>query len=401
LGILGLDSSMTNRTYNVEKFPNFGELKTWKIFDVMPFLDRRSVLRIHNEFAALFGVAGMGFKLYYLTTHQSLELTDFAVRTEDSDTFWKSFSEEYGHINPGIAWGMTEEIIPGMGLRPEVRVDLNFCRWDERREEYNETGGSAGAQVRYGQNKFVLGVDLGLGGLTVAAINGLKMELDLNYGFNIHFWDNEYSYPRDGRLVNKRVKGARVTDVARLLVEDVSEFEQRLFPSFVARWSGDRLGLASRFGLEMNYKKNSSTPQTLQDTVNSDGSLIRNGIAETVTDLLLNPRLDLAMRWGVVPGRFYLNAGGAVRFFQLKFNTEEIRRYENDEEIKSDGYDLITNTFEPARTALSFGVTFNPTANVGFQATLGVTTNNVVNMFHTDPYNGFFNFSNIMVTVKF
>jgi len=74
----------------------------------------------------------MGFKFYYVSNHQSNSAADYVVGT----TYYKSLKEEYGHINPGIAWGMAKELIPGRGIKPQINIDLDFCREYRMHEEF-------------------------------------------------------------------------------------------------------------------------------------------------------------------------------------------------------------------------------------------------------------------------
>ena len=391
-------------------------------------MDKRNVYNIHNEFSVLLGVADMGFKLYYLTTFQSLSLNDFMFKSPAGDEyFYKSFREEFGHVNPGFAWGMAKDLVPERGLRPVVNVDLNFGRWDERWEDYDDAGTPLGQRVRYGQNRLVLGTSLGLGGFTVynrkimenpaeyrneqneqkeKVKSDFKLNVDLEYGIKVHFYDNDYSYFHAGDELNriKRAKGSRVVNTSELIVYDINQLEHKLFPSLTAIWTGHRLGLASRLGVEFGAAKVTETRKELHPELgNLDGSLVKSGVDRTKTDYAINPKLDLAMKWEMVPEKLFLNAGGAIRFFRVDFMSEERTTYSYtvlEGEVADRKETEVRNTFEPAQTILSLGVTFNPTKNIGLQATLGIASN-TVNVFHINPNDGFFNFSNILLTVKF
>jgi len=387
--------------------------RTWKVFDSMPVLGSYANSNIRNEASVLLGLADMGFGLYFASDYQSSIVDDYIV----GNFYYKSLRQEYGHINPGITWGMTRDLIPGRGIKPQVTVDLDFYRQLQMKEDFtdntNPTIGSSGTQIEVSQNRFIPGLNLGMGAITLAKVDNFSLDVDLDYGVKLYLYENDYSYQDDaGKFQVKTLKGG-----SKLLGGTIAEIFQighSLTPSINAGWSGDRLRLGCRLSVPMTVSTTNQTDKTLKPD-STDGSLIKNGYDSITTNYTLKPVLDLAMQWEIVPSRLFLNAGGKLSVFEAYFNTVEKAYYENDVENKTGNFDrgkYIENIFLPAETTLYLGVTFNLTANIELQAALGMDSNNNINVFYnsfsTDNRNrpgggtgGFINFGNILVALKY
>jgi hypothetical protein len=386
--------------------------KTWKVFDSEPNLDTTNY-RLRNEADVLLGFADMGFKLYYVSNHQSNSAADYVVGT----TYYKSLQEGYGHINPGIAWGMTRALIPGRGIKPQINIDLDFCREYRMHEEFTnpnrdpldpnpyDPGESRGTQILFSNNRFIPGIDIGMGAFTLTTVDNFSLDVDLDYGIKLHLYENDYTYQdAAGKYQIKTLSGGRLHRDAG--IADIFEINHSLTPSISADWSGDRLRLACRLGLPMTaYIKNEMSKSL--NPAGTDGSLVKTGDSRT-TEYTLKPMLDLAMQWEIVPSRLFLNAGGALGIFEATFNTVDKKYYVNgvvDETNPQRGKQRY-NRFEPAATNLYLGVTFFLIPNMELQAALGVGSNNNINVFDTGFNNtngrgGLINFGNILVSLKF
>jgi hypothetical protein len=395
--------------------------KTWKVFDSEPKLDYSGgggpVLR--NEAAVLLGLADMGFRLYYASNYQSYSMSDYAVGSfEDKDnmSYYKSWQEGYGHINPGITWGMTRELIPGRGIKPVVNIDLNFYREYRMREEFTDSGdfakGTKGTEILRSNNQFIPGLNLSMGAFTLAAVDNFSLDIELDYGIKLYLYENDYSYLDSANKYQVKTLSGGWT-YNQTTFYDTFEIGHSLNPSISAGWSGDRLRLACRLSVPMTASTRDETGKGIKPD-SKDGSLVKNDYDNTTTEYTLTPALDLAMRWEIIPVRLFLNAGGRLAVFEATFTTIEKAYYENGVENKTDpGYDrgkYITNKFVPAETNLYLGVTFNLTANVELQAALGVDSNNNINVFDSSLVTsskeafgrgGLINFGNILVSLKF
>jgi len=382
--------------------------KTWNVFNSLPRLDYRSGggPGLLNEGSLLFGFADMGIRLYYTTNYQSNSATDYRVGT----TYYKSWYEEYGHINPGITWGMTRELIPGLGIKPQVNIDLDFFREKQMEEAFvnpAEPGETEGTRILFSRNKFVPGLDLGLGAITLARIDNFSLDVDLDYSLKLHLYENDYDYMGDdGRYQTKTLKGGLRETLDTVV--DIFEIKHWLTPKISAGWSGDRLRLACRLGVPMTlYTKNETAKRVIPG--NTDGLLERNGYDNSTTVYTLNPVLDLAMQWEIIPSRLFLNAGGKLGIFETSFTTQDRNEYENDQ-VKADfqSYKQINNSFVSASTVLYLGITFNLMPSMKLQAAMGVDSN-TINVFSASAsYNdqgdfqgGFFSFGNILLTLQF
>jgi hypothetical protein len=404
-------------SYTEEKSDPFGSgEKTWKIFSGHPSLGYKEN-RNHNEAALLFGIADMGFKVYFGTNYQENSQSDF-ILTSNPGRYYKSYEEQIGHINPGIVWGMTRALIPGRGIKPVVRVDLNFLRYNIKQEDYDATGKTAGMYVRRSENRFIPGLNLATDDFTLVRVNNVSLNIDLDYDIKVHFYDNEYSYlDANGKYKIKTLQGGKVGASTESSSEfsDINQIQNSLTPKINVRWSGDRLGLFAGLYLAMSADVETQTGKGLKPG-STDGSLVKSGFDVTTTVYSLNPEFNLAMQWAIVPERLFLNTGCAIRVFKITSSTEDKKSYAGDVEDETKKDKVINNEFGNASTNLYLGVTFNFTKNLALQAALGVDSNNSVNVFRSDARfstndpsdpnyrnltGGLFNFANILVTLQF
>ena len=392
--------------------------KTWKVFNNEIDLNGRYEMR--NEFSVLLGLADMmGFRLYYSTNYELNDQTDYARTSRDTDTgavvysYFKSWREELGNLNPGITWGMARELIDGRGIKPQVNIDLDFHRDSLAKEEFadpnNPSGETRGTEMSRGNSRFVPGIDVGLGGFTLARVNNFNVEVDLDYGIKLHLYENEYSYTdAAGKLQTKTLKGGRLNNATQFV--DVNRTQHSLTPSISAGWSGDRLGLACKFGVPMTADIRNETIKSIKkDSTGEpdpDGSLVKDGTDAAITEYTLRPAIDLAMQWAIIPSMLFLNAGGKLAAFQATFTTSDRTEYNNDVEVVNSerAGKFINNQFVAARTTLYLGVTLF-LKDVELQAAMGVDSNNNINVFSNSVgvtgSGGAFNFFNVLASLKF
>jgi hypothetical protein len=115
--------------------------------------------------------------------------------------------------------------------------------------------------------------------------------------------------------------------------------------------------------------------------------LVKQGFTDASTEFHFKPELDLAMRWAIVLERLFLNAGGEISFLELVLRTLDWHLYDNDVENEVQSSKQIENSNYPAVTRLYLGATFNPTANIELQSSLGVLANNSVSVFNSSVDN--------------
>jgi len=345
----------------------------------------------------------MGFMLYYSSNYRSNNQSEFAVRSASNNlTFYKSYKEELGYINPGIVWGMTRALIPGWGLKPELKLDFNIFRLNLKQENYDFfTGDPGGMFITSGisQNVFIPGLDFSLGGIYLAVFDNFKIKADLDYGINLYLYDNEYSYTgADGKWHIKRIQGGMSKTSTDL--RDIFKINHSLKPAIKTEWLSDKLRLAAWLSMNMVFSSSNDAQKTIK-AGSYDGTLVKDGNDDTETIFDFFPKLDLAMSWSIVPQKLCLNAGAEVIFFDINYKTRDRRVYSDDiEDISLSEYSLWEN-YLPASTVLRLGAAFNITRHIELQAVLGVSAGNVINVFNTTQGQGFLGFTNILLTLKY
>jgi len=374
--------------------------KTMRVYNVFPKLETSRDYLIRNEAAVLIGVADMGFRLSYLTSHQSIRIDeDFAVNTNGTTTLYKSFRTDFGYINPELAWGMTRELIPGIGLKPELKVDVNLFRNYEKNEQYDSSGSSNGPEIVLSGNTLTLGINAVLGGFSLKKINDFNLSADFEYGYKLKFGvDNEFSY-RDANNKYQAKKFKGLIRNSKQYGDDVDNIHT-FIPSISASWHGGGLSLSSRLGVELTASFLQQT--TLGLKKGGEGDLVKDGQAVTINTFTVTPALDLGMIWSIVPDRLNLNMGGKLAFGAPSFTVRNEKWYDQGEEDASKAQKIIQDNFTNggATTKLFLGVTVSPIKNIALQAVCGVDTGNSISLFNINT-TGFLYFANILATVQF
>ena len=365
--------------------------------------------RPRNEISVLIGAADMGFRLSYVTTLWSRKLNeDFKVTSTTPNSYYKSFQAERGSINPELAWGMTQDLITGWGIKPYVSVDVDFGRNYLRYEQYTTADTTAGEYINNSENYIKVGLTAKMGAFTLISQDGADFGFDLWYTLGLTMYDNEYNYKDAAGMyqVGNNLKGTYnirstvdengdtvdIRDIA-----EKSDMDHTVTPYVFASWSGEKLSLGAELGLELGFGGGKNTSLILKDDYTD--ALVKNGMDTARSYFAFNPVLSVGMQWEIVARKFFLNAGGSVGFGGFTFTTTESAEYVQD--IKADHLDVkaIDHSFTPASTTLSAGVGFNPTENLGLQAMCGVGAGNVINVFSTG--NGLVVFSRILILSKF
>jgi len=305
---------------------------------------------------------------------------------------------------------MAKELIPGKGLKPHLYIDLDFFR------DYQKYDKGVGEVINRSYNDFTLGLTAATGAYSLVKINDFDFGVDLWYTLTLKTFDNEYT-PKKPRLDssgnpvldanNKPVldpvygtkvsyKGVSVDDYYR-----TGYTYNELSPYLYAAWSNDKVSLSAELDLLFGLENEKGSQY------NMDGESPRkDGDDFEANTFLFSPGLLLGLQWAIVPDKFFLNAGGDIKFFDLRLKTKTINQYANDSKTGDPAVKAIDNTFDGASTKLYLGITFNPTPNLGIQAMSGVGINtNQISVFDSDTSmgktGGLAVFSQIMATVKF
>ncbi|MCL2762876.1 MAG: hypothetical protein FWD36_06710 [Treponema sp.] len=406
--------------------------KTMKIYQGLPFLNENNVPRNYNETALLIGIADMGFRLSYVHTLQSVKLNeDFATGIGSHYEFYEYYKNsrfELGHINPGIAWGMARDLIPGKGIRPELKVDLDFFRnvmeSEMYKKDYNTFPAEVlretkGREIFRSQNTFSLGINAAAGGFTLRQKDGFRLGTDLEYGFNFSTpLGNEYSYPvaedefGEGTYRTKKLDPGYDFRTSGNVFNKINKTTHTVTPSMGVSWEGDNIKLSSRFGLGITIAEEKKEELTFRAgnimETSGDGKYVKNNKSTDLSSFSFEPTLDLGMQWTIIPDTLFLNAGSKISFGNPYWVTEETKDYalgtlkkSSEKNIRNTEATTVSQT-DGAKTVLSLGLTFRLYEHVEFQAVCGVISGqNNVNMFKFDAGDGFFNFANILLSVRF
>ena len=368
---------------------------------------------LYNECALLLGIGDlMGFRLSYATNYQSMELSDFATVYSGTTEYHKSFLDKSGYINPGIAFGLARELVPGRGIKPELRLDPMLFYNFRKGENYIGSIGSAtgGQEIYRSGNKFFLELAAALGGFTLKRINDFSFGLDFEYGMVFETWfNNEYSYKDASGMSHVKKLNANRYGADNFQAEIGSI--HTLNPSLTASWEGDRLSLASGLGLVMVITDRNQTRLGFQlDSLgNLTGDLVNHNEDEKISAFEFAPAIDLGMRWALIPEKFFLNAGGKIELGRLITRSIETKMY--NQGTQTSEFTRIENTLDAkgsrvsdgASSSLFLGFTFIPFTNITLEAQAGIAGNNSISVFNTNygPSGGPVNFFTILATVRF
>jgi hypothetical protein len=362
-----------------------------------------------NQLAVLVGVADMGFRLSFRSTHKFFKEGNFIVGnildngTIPTPLYYKSHEMERGLLSPQIAWSMSKNLISN-GIKPWATFDLGFYRDLSKSLQYAQSGGNwaTGVITLNSQNYIAPELNIGMGGYTFANKDGWRFSTDIEYRLQIRAYDNnEYPYTADGASKTKTFKGTY--DGTNIVERSFNG--HRIRPSISAQWNGDKLRLRGKFDLNFIFDNTEANPMAVRrDSSNvalSSGELGYAGNTAKIFNFQFNPDLSLAAQWQVLP-RLSLNIGGRVNINALSATTTEGKRYSNGEAVANTSYKTTAVSYGATQNQLSLGVTVNALDNLGIEANTGVSnaSSNNVNIFNTTE-NGLFVFGSILVALKF
>jgi len=333
-----------------------------------------------NTLAVLLGVGDMGFRLSLMSTYQGFNQSDARIAGTD----YKNYEAGNGAITPELAWSMTKNLTSN-GIRPYAVLDVafnnNFLR--------NEVFGTTGMQTTNSQNSIRPQLEVGLGGYNLANLNGFRVSADVDYRLTFFIYNNEYSYIDGGSYKTDKISGLNNNGT----FSENTSMTNRLRPSIAGQWSNENFAFRTRLRLALNYVNTSSQIMTL----NAENKLQKNGAGTKVDNLNMNPELELAMQWRVVP-KLTLNAGGLINFGTLGMITTNGETYAANSKVSDSDTKGVQYTLTNGTNQLRLGVTLLPTNYLTFEASCGVRAGNSVSVFADD---GLFNFTNILVSFRF
>jgi hypothetical protein len=374
-----------------------GNYKTWKSYNALSFTGNPN-----NNIGVLIGAAGMGFRVFFTSTHQAFKESDIANTVTGGNpptTYYKSYETDRGRIAPQLEWAMTKGLI-AQGIQPKVTVNLNIVRDYAKVEEYTAANTSNGGNVTNSQNYFNPTLAAGLGGFTLYNQNGFKGAVDLEYGLDLRLYDNEYSYQdANSKWHIEKIKGTWNGSNA----VEKTYMQNTVTPSLSGSWSKDKIGLKAKLNLPLTFRSETSVAQGMR----ADGSLEKNGDDASTSYIGFTPRLDMALQYKIIPNRLTLNAGGRIQTTAIGVTTVKSETYTNGSAVPHSAKKTTAPAFgDGTATGLFAGFTWNLTDNVSLDASTGFNTANsskgshALNMFDTSD-NAFLRFSSILVALKF
>ena len=340
-----------------------------------------------NNFALLIGVADMGFRFTYRTTHQSFSRSDIVT----ADQLFKEYRSAGGYIAPQIAWAMSKNLTPN-GIRPYITLDPVFNR------DYLNTETNNGVLVGRSLNHFDPSLAAGMGGYTVYNKNGFRGSVDLDYVLTFNIYNNEYSYTEGDKYKTGKIKGTYSPGSNPYL--EKSYVSNMITPSVSGQWSADRLALRFKLNLPLSliFEEQNSMKQ------DASGKLIYNGASQSYTTFTFRPDLRLALQYRIIQDRFTLNAGARIQATSLTLGTINEKRY-NDGNLTSVAK-IHNNSFADNSgggnrfvSRFSIGATCNLTGNAWLEANTGVS--NIYGDNAIDVFGGLFSFGSIMSGLRF
>ena len=343
-----------------------------------------------NRFAVLIGVADMGFRLSYASTHDGFKDSDMAIGAN----YYKNYKSALGWIEPQIQWGMAKSLL-AEGIQPSATLDLGFFRNFVRVEQYTAgTWNTIGEVVNSSQNYFQPRLALNLGGYTFYTGSAFTMSADLDYTLTLQIYRNDYSYAANS---TKTIKGIN-TGAA---LSENSSMENNVAPSLKASYTGnDKLGLIAQLYLPFDFLSQKTTGMAIK---NASGDLWKNGADVSTFTFTVTPTLNLGLQYQILPSKLALNAGGIVQAVTLTTTKTDTAAYANDVKGGTSKSRSTTFTNPASVTSLYAGVSYNLSKNLTFDAVTGVYGTNGANIFGTGGIGGgsITVFGQILASLKF
>jgi hypothetical protein len=289
---------------------------------------------------------------------------------------------------------MTKNLMPA-GVKPWATIDLTFFRDYARGEAYAGTE-TTGEIIIHSNNSFTPKLTVGLGGITFYENqSNFKASMDLEYSISLSRYSNDYNYTNsDGKYKIKSISG--LNDSGDLC--EFSSFQNILTPAVNAQWSEGPIALRLRLTLPVTMTNSSTTEMALSVVDPTSGNLNKDGNDSSSTVISFNFNLQLAAQWKIL-SNLSLNAGGQIMAQPISRLSQKRETYNQGVKVDDSSIKAVSKVFDPTRTSLTAGVTFNVTNNMTFEASMGTQTGGI-NVFNTTNQ-GFFSFASLLVSLKF
>jgi hypothetical protein len=344
-----------------------------------------------NRFAILLGLANMGFRLSYASTHEDFDESDFV----HDGTFYSNYVIAYGVIAPQLEWAMAKDLTEKNGLRPKVGLTLNFNRNYQREQTYNPADGKTNDEwISYSRNYVEPHLVLNPNGFHVYNKDGFRLTVDLDYELRFRMYSNEYSYVNtEGNVRIETIKGLFAGGPTGGLTEN-SYMDNLFTPSLAGQWSNEKIGLKFKLSLPLGITSTGTTTMRLD----SDYRLAMAADSKA-TALRFLPNLCLAAQWKALPDKLHLNIGGRLDLSNITRTSTESSAYDaNGDKVEHSDSKRVARNFDNTRNQLTLGVSFLPIENLTFEANCGIGANNAAQVFAAD---GLVSFGSILAGLKF
>jgi hypothetical protein len=359
-----------------------------------------------NNVSLLLGVADMGFRLSYRTTHHSFKKNDIVTRhlltvtppPSSSRQLYKNYQVATGYIAPQIAWAMARDLTKN-GIRPYVTVDLVFDREYQKVETAGaDAAGYSGERIAYSLNHFDPSLGIGMGGYTFYSKDGFKLSTDVDYILTLNFYNNEYSYVENSQYKTGKIKGT--FSPGNFPYVEQKQIFNSFTPSLSGSWSNDRLALKFKLNLPLTLTNKETGIMGLDDF----NKLINAGGAnDSTATFAFRPDLRLALQYKIIPDRLTLNVGARIQATAVTLETIKRKDYDPDgnlsESLKM--HNKSTGTRDDFVSGFQIGPTINFTENAWVEAMTGVSNaygDGAIDIFAPG---GLFSFGSILVVLKF
>ena len=409
--------------------------KTYKTFNSFPDVENSEN---ENTFSVLIGVADMGFKLSYYSDYDKFKEVDVArgnISLGGPYSWYSEYKVSNGSINPSILWGMANPILAD-GIQPYLGFGVEIYKDFRRFKRFQENDPGTDYETRpetidHSSNFLVYEVSLGLGGYTFYTGEICSLTLDLDYGFAIMSFRNDYNYwdysadttydPEMGTGTNPDLwvfrtgtgfKGTYDGDFT-----GISAQFHTVSPSFKFSLDGmGRLALKGKLAMNMDFiSANISEMGPRSDAVKND-TLVKQGTDLSIFAVNLYPSLAIGLQYQAIPGKLTLNAGGVISGFGFaQINTQadnyvDDKRPANNETRKrkekyygaldynledyTDSSTIYTPSF--ASSYFSIGFKFNFNEKIAVETMTGVKAENEFKLF-----DNLSTFGQILLSFKF
>jgi hypothetical protein len=373
--------------------------------------------RNDNRVMVLVGIADMGFRLGYASTHTSYTGTDVAVEYDKDplpssdpskppvDTpvfyYYKDFSIAHGWIIPSLAWSMARDLTP-RGIRPSLSIDWGIAQNYSRYSDYKKDGET----VQYSRNYMEPVITANLNGYEYYENSGLTLSADFVYQLTLGIFNNDYSYGPDTGIKTNSIKGFVDRDiVSREYILNEYDFSSHLIePSTSLSWDQGKLSLKAGLYLPVALTSEKDSPMILKADDSGDLEHSTENIERSSFIFSFSPRLDMAAQYRVVPNKFNINIGGCFQQQGIGWTATDYTEY-----TRSGGEVLVKDNGQFKRhetnwgnfsTTLRAGFTFFFSENFALDAATGIRSGRDINVFGTGA-DSITNFGSIMVMVTF